>query len=213
MKVSEFSLWAFKLDLELSRQFTLFNRCVCAHFERHLGSVETNGIYRVVIKLSDLDEREGKIEVSNSVLKYYRTFNFSFFQSLDTLKKKELLLTELINSLIQLCDSEGWPKKPFLDAYDSVVKEKFVNIYTIKRKQNRSRTLEARIIADHNETTFDCFLNVNDKDGNLLVNEKLFSEEPDEYIFNSRIGDIKWLDSSTIVYISNAKQELARFSV
>ncbi|ESP94253.1 hypothetical protein [Pseudoalteromonas luteoviolacea] len=100
-----------------------------------------------------------------------------------------------------------------MDAHDSVVKDKFENIYTIKRKQNRSKTFEARMIADHNETIFGCFLSVYDKDGNLLVKERLFYEEPDEYLFNSRIGDIKWLDNSTIVYTSNTKQELARFSL
>lgn len=42
MKLTEFSLWAFKLELSLARKFTLFSRCVCAHFERHFDPIETD---------------------------------------------------------------------------------------------------------------------------------------------------------------------------
>ena len=59
MKLPEFSLWAFELELDLARKFTLFSRCVCAHFERLFDSIETDGIYRVVVKLCGPDERVG----------------------------------------------------------------------------------------------------------------------------------------------------------
>ena len=213
MKLSEFSLWAFKLELDDSRKFTLFNRCVCAHFERLLEPIEIDGIYRVVIRLCKSDERVGSTELSSSVLEYYREFDFSHFDSLSLSSKKKFLLDTLYDSLMVLCNMFEWPKEEFKKAYEMVISENFVNIYTIKRKLNRNRKLSAELIGNHNEEIFDCTLMIKSSDGNELFSEHLFSEEPDEFLFNPRIGDIKWIDSTIVVYLSRDKQELARFDV
>ncbi len=69
MKLKEFDLWAFKLAHAESAKFSTFNRCVCAHFERHFLPIETDGVYRVIIKLSEPDSRIETTEISSSVLK------------------------------------------------------------------------------------------------------------------------------------------------
>ena len=214
MKLSEFSLWAFKLELDLSRKFTLFNRCVCAHFERVFDPIETDGIYRVVVKLSGPDKRIGTTELSSSVIKSYREFDFGYFETLNLIAKKRLLLDTLYDALMSLCEIYGWPKDTFQDAYEMVIREDFVNTYIIKRKLNRSKKLSAELIGDHNEKTFDCSLVIKNDDGIELLNKHLFSEEPDEFVFNSRIGDIKWINSTTVVRQSSKdRQELDRFDM
>jgi hypothetical protein len=211
MKLKEFSLWGYKLELEESRKFTLFNRCVCAHFERHFEPIETDGIYRVVIKLSEPDGRTGTTELSSSVLKFYKTFNFLLFDSLDELAKKQHLLDKLYESLIQLCELFGWPKGSFNKAYEAVIQEDFLNIYTIKKKSNRNKTLFAELMCNHNVYSFDCFIRVKDKLGKEIYSKLLFSEEPDEFMFNGRIGDIKWLSNDILVHLEKGNTELERF--
>lgn len=213
MKLSEFSLWAFKLDIDLARKFTLFNRCVCAHFERLFNPIQTDGIYRVVVKLSRADERVGTTELSSSVLKYYKDFNFDYFESLNIVAKKRFLLDTLYDALMSLCDMKGWPKAPFYEAYEKVIRENFVNTYAIKRKLSRNKKLSAELVCDHNENVFDCSLVIKSSDGKELLNEHLFSEEPDEFLFNCRIGDVKWINNTTVVHQSKDKQELTRFYI
>jgi len=211
MKLKEFSLWGFKLELSESRKFTLFNRCVCAHFERYFDSIETDDVYRVVVKLSEPDDRVGTTELSSSVLKIYKTFDFSLFESLDEKAKKVLLLDTLYQSLIQLCDQFGWPKHSFDNAYENVIREDFSNIYSVIKKNNRKKTLFADLLCDHNENFFDCFVRVKDKSGKEVLNRLLFSEEPDEFMFNERIGNIKWLNNETLLYLKKDKTILERF--
>lgn len=213
MKLTEFSLWAFKLELGLARKFTLFSRCVCAHFERHFVPIETDGIYRVVVKLCGPDERVGTTESSSSVIKYYKTFDFDYFEGLNIIAKKRFLLDALYSSLISLCDMEGWPKSPFHEAYERVIRENFVNIYTIKSKLSRNKNMSAELVVSHDEEIFNCFILIKDKDGRALIKEHLFSEEPDEFIFNARIGDIRWVDKTTVRYQSKDKKELGLFDV
>ncbi len=211
MKLEEFSLWGFKLELSESRKFTLFNRCVCAHFERHFDPIETDGIYRIIIKLSEPDNRVGTIELSSSVLKFYETFDFFLFDGLEEWNKKKLLLDTLHKSLIQLCDQFGWPKTGFNNAYKLVIQEDFLNTYSIKKKNNRNQTLFAELFCNHKVDSFDCFIRVKDKLEKVIYSKLLFSEEPDEFIFNGRIGDIRWLSNSTLVHLKKDKTELDRF--
>lgn len=213
MKLSEFSLWAFKLELDLARKFTLFSRCVCAHFERLFDPIETDGIYRVVVKLCGPDERVGTTELSSSVIKYYKEFDFDYFKSLNLVAKKRFLLDTLYNALMTLCEMEGWPKDPFHEAYEKVIRENFVNTYTIKSKLSRNKKLSAELIGHHDEKAFDCSIVIKNSDGKELLNEHLFTEEPDEFLFNSRIGDVKWINKTTVVHQSKDKQELARFDI
>ncbi|WMS86695.1 hypothetical protein [Pleionea litopenaei] len=213
MKLSEFSLWAFKLELDLARKFTLFSRCVCAHFERLFDPIETDGIYRVVVKLCGPDERVGTTELSSSVIKYYKEFDFDYFESLNLVAKKRFLLDTLYNALMPLCEMEGWPKAPFHEAYEKVIRENFVNTYTIKKKLSRNKKLSAELIGDHDEKAFNCSIVIKNSDGKELLNEHLFTEEPDEFLFNSRIGDVKWINKTTVVHQSKDKQKLARFDI
>jgi len=213
MKLSEFSLWAFKLELDLARKFTLFSRCVCAHFERAFDPIETDGIYRVVVKLCGSDERIGTTELSSSVIKCYMEFDFDYFESLNLFAKKRFLLDTLYDALVSLCEIKGWPEAPFHDAYEKVIQENFVNTYTIKRKLSRNKELSAELIGDHDEKAFDCSIVIKNNDGKELFSEHLFSEEPDEFLFNARIGDVKWINKTTVVHQSKDKQELARFNI
>ncbi|KKO47522.1 hypothetical protein VT06_16635 [Arsukibacterium sp. MJ3] len=105
----------------------LYSIGVFARILRHFQPIDTDGIYRVVIKLSEHDDRTGTTESSSSVLKFYRVFNFEVFNSLDEVSKKNILLDELYESLIALCDLYGWPKENFKSAYEGVINDRFLN--------------------------------------------------------------------------------------
>lgn len=211
MKLKEFVLWGFKLKLKDSRKFTLFNRSVCAHFERHFQSINTDSIYRVAIKLSEGDERDGATEESSSVLKYYKAFDFNKFYDMDEMAKKKLMLDTLYDSLIDLCDKFGWLKTPFNEAYKMVLKEHFINTYSHKRKMSRSRKFVAEIVCHHESSKFDCYIEVRNKEGIEVFNKLVFSEEPDEFSFNGLMGDIKWISNDTLVYLKKDRTEIERF--
>ena len=213
MKLKEFDLWCFKLPLKESRKFTLFNRCVCAHFERHFQQIGTNGKYRIIIKLSESDDREYTTEESSSVLKYYKTFDFNRFYSMSERARKIYLLDTLCDSLIELCEIFDWPKKPFKEAYEKVLEENFINTYIQKRKSSPNRKLIAEIECHHESAKFDCYLKIKNKEGKEVFAKLLFSEEPDEFLFNGRIGDVKWLSNDTLIHINRDKMELERFEL
>ncbi len=205
MKLKEFSLWAYKLDLKDSRAFTLENRCVCAHYERHFKGQETEEIYRVVVKLSEGDPRDGMSEISSSVLKYYDAFNFSTYNKLDLYERKKLLLSTLHKSLLHLCEENNWDKELFEMAKSGVVKDKFFNSYEISRKNNSKRSMVACLNAQHTSKEFKLDIVVIDKSGKEILKKTVLSEEPDEFLFNSRIGRIHWESSDVLNYTAKVK--------
>ena len=213
MKLKEFDFWAFKLELEESRQFSLFCRSVCAHFERHFQPIETENIYRIIIKISESEERNSTTEESSSVLKYYKSFNFDKFSKMKEISKKEFLLDFLFESLLELCKKFKWSTESFLNAYNLVKREKFVNTYVHKRKNSRNRKLIAELECHHESAKFDCYLKVYDRSGNEVLNKLLFTEDPDEFLFNGLLGDIKWLDNQTLMLLRRDRSEVERFKL
>lgn len=129
MKLTEFSLWAFTLELDLARKFTLFSRCVCAHFERLFDPIETDGIYRVVVKLCGPDEKVGTTELSSSVIKYYKEFDLDYFEGLNIVAKKGFFW---MRYTIHLCHCVIWKdgrRAPFMKRTRWLF-EKILSIYT-----------------------------------------------------------------------------------
>jgi len=202
VKLKEFDLWAYKLELSDSRAFTLENRCVCAHFERYFDGIDTEGIYRVIIKLSDGDPRDGTTEISSSVLKYYKKFDFNTFNKQGFDARKEMILTTLYSSLLQLCEVNGWPQGPFKIAKTRVIDDEYINIYEVSRKNNPSRNMVASLNAEHTAEQFKLDLVVTDKLGNEIFCKNVLSEEPDEFLFNNQIGRIKWKSKNVVDYIA-----------
>lgn len=213
MKLKEFDLWAYKLELKDSRAFTLENRCVCAHFERHFKGLETDGVYRVVVKLSEGDPRDGTTEISSSVLKYYSAFDFNSFNKLDIYERKELLLATLYSSLLSLCEANGWAKEPFEIAKFGVIEDKFINSYEVSKKNNQNRSLIASLNAEHTAELFKLDIVVTDKSGKEILNKTVLSEEPDEFLFNGQIGRIQWESSDVLNYIAKDKRVIEKIKI
>ena len=213
MKLKEFELWAFKQELAECRKFTLFSRSVYAHYERYFCQIETNGIYRVIIKLSESDKRDGTTELSSSVLKFYQPFDFIAFNRLGENEKKLCLLDTLHQALVKLTVMYEWSIEPFNQAYAAVLRDRFVNHYTFRKKHNRNRKLIAELECHHESTSFDCFVKIKNKIGEVLFSKCLFSAEPDEFLFNGLLGDIRWIDNETLVVLNKDKSESERIRV
>lgn len=213
MKLSEFVLWAFKLDLSESRAFTLENRCVCAHFERHFQGIDTKDTYRVIIKLSSQDSRIGTTESSGSVLMYYDSFDFDYFYRLIGQERKQYLLDTLVSSVLKLCKLEGWSSEPFETAKQKVIQDQFDNSYEVVRKSNPSRKLVATLLAEHTENEFSLCVVIRDKQNNIIMQKQVLSAVPDEMLFNSQVGRLKWLSNEELTYCAKDKSVIESFQI
>jgi len=207
MKLKEFELWAFKLATEEARALLLFSRSVFAHFERHFEPIDTDGVYRVILKLCEEDSRLGTVEISYSVLKYYKRFDFASFEKLDEMTKKITLLEIMFSSLLELADIYEWDKEKFHRAYLKVKQDDFINHYYYKEKWNRTKSLCAKVFCEHESNVFRCSLLVVDKEGSVILKRLLFEEKPDEFFFNSKLVNVKWLDKGKLQLINKAYSE------
>lgn len=204
MKLKEFEIWAYKLSKSEARQISLFSRCVLAHFERVFQVIDTVDIYRIYIKITDDPSCFGDMEISCSVLKYYKPFDLVAFNQLDILSKKISLLDLVYNSLLELADKYEWNKDNFTEAYKAVVASEFVNHYVHQAKWNRSRNLQARVVCEHEPEVFRGSLVIVDKSNKVVFQQILFEEIPDEFFFNGRLGKISWLNNGLLRFTNNA---------
>lgn len=115
--------------------------------------------------------------------------------------------------MLELTETYSWDRENFKEAYKKVVQEDFINHYVRQEKWNRSKKFCAKMFCEHDADIFRCSLFVFNKIGDLISKNKLFEEKPDEFYFNSRIGNIKWINNTTVAHLSKDGHELARFDV
>jgi hypothetical protein len=212
MKLKEFELWVFKLSNKESSDLTMFSRSVYSHFERHFEPFETGEkFYRIILKLAENDRRIGSVELGSFVLYYYLKFDFLMFGTLKESEKKETLLELMYRSVLKLAEIYSWDTEPFANAYNAVKNESYINHYTHKEKWNSSRDLCAKIWCEHEASIFRCSLIVENKDKDIIMSTVLFTEKPDEFFFNNRLGNIKWLDRRKLQFFT--KKESQEFNV
>lgn len=204
VKLREFEIWAAELSLDDARPIHLFSRCVLAHFERVFSPIDTDGIYRVIIKFTRNSNQAGDIEISSSVLKYSKLFDIAEFNRLDVIQKKIALLNVMHGSVLELAEKYDWPTNQLVQAYEDVIAANFVNHYVHQTKWNRSKNLQARIFCEHEPEIFRGSLVIIDKSNQVVLREVLFEEQPDEFFFNSRLGKIYWLNNGLLQFTNNA---------
>ena len=200
MKLKEFVIWAYKLPLEDAGRISNFSRSVLAHFERSFNPIVTDGVYRVIIKITDDPALFGNIEHREGVLIFNEYFDIESFEKESIESKKLKILNLMLNSVIELCDTYGWCKNNFIAAYEKVIGDNFKNHYIYKSKWNRKKSLQAKIFCEHESDFFRCSLIVDNKDGVVIFKSVLFDTKPQEYKFNERLGNISWINNDTLKF-------------
>lgn len=203
MKLKEFEIWAYELSLDDAKPIHRFSRCVLAHFERVFSPIDTDGVYRVIVKFTSDFNLAGTIEMSSAVLKYYKVFDIAEFKRLDLIQKKTSLLNVMYESLLELATQYSWSENHFTEAYQKVVAADLVNHYAQQVKWNRARNLQASIFCEHEPEFFRGSLVIVDKSNQVVLQEVLFEEEPDEFFFNSRLGKLSWLHNGALRFANN----------
>jgi hypothetical protein len=120
-------------------------------------------------------------------------------------ERKGTLLNTLCDSLLKLCQKNGWITEPFETAKAKVIEDKFDNSYEISRKNNMSRNMVAYLNAEHTSDRFTLDLIVKNKLGIEVVRKPVLSVEPDDFLFSGQIGSIRWASNDVLNYIANDK--------
>lgn len=189
---------------ETASEFNYETRCVLAQFEYHLPkSIETNGIWKLVIALVDGEPCDEQLNL-DGVLEVECSFDYEAYQLLEELGKKEMILALLMSALTEAAEVQGWSMRPFHDTCEKVRALGLNHRWRFKkgRRTSPSGSMIAHVECHHKLKRFTADLYVK-KAGEVVKRlVGVIDDPPSEFIFGSKLGEIKWVAEDEVALIS-----------
>ncbi|MDP4147003.1 MAG: hypothetical protein Q8936_21435 [Bacillota bacterium] len=191
-------------------EFRLQTRSIASFYVRCLKGYKNDKCSKINIECVPNIVRE-----PNALFGIYSVqvaFNVDEFFKLDNLGKKKKTLELIKVAISQLIEKEGWDKEIFDEAYNRIVSENYVNKWAWKKqKNNPSRKYIAKVSCEHGIHSFDISIVIMDKNNNIIKEETVVREKPDEWMFGRYFGDLKWISNNEVVLVD--KEGNSEFSV
>lgn len=191
-------------------QFRLQTRNITSFYERCLKGYKNDKCSKVNIVCVPKVVRE-----PSALLGIYTAqvaFNIDDFFKLDDFNKKRKTLDLIKIAMTQIIQKEGWDKVVFDEAYNQVISENYINTWIWKKqKNNPARRYIAKVFCEHGIYYCDIGIIITDKNDQIIKNEVVVREKPDEWKFGKYFGNLKWVSNNEVVLIG--KDGHSQFSV
>jgi len=172
-------------------------RCVCALVERFLPPLVTEKEWKISVHVSPSCAKAPMLTVSG-VATVTIVRDVSAFFDMDDSAKKEFAIKALQEGAVFAAKHYGWPTDQISAAISEAKRLGLVNEWKFQPKWNPSRKLKASVVCRHETDKFCAELQVEDRQGALVGQQRLFEDIPSEFCFAPRLGNIKWNSTSSV---------------
>lgn len=129
-------------------------------------------------------------------------YDIDDFFKLDDLGKKKKTLELIDIATAHIIEKEGWDRTIFDEAHHQIVNNDYMNRWIWKKPKNSpNRKYLAKVFGNHGLYSCDIGIIIEDKNGQIMKQEVVVSEKPEEWAFLKYLGDLKWISGNEVVLI------------
>jgi hypothetical protein len=183
-------------------------RCVCALIRRFLPRLKNEQAWKINVYVHGGDG-EQIVKTHNGITSINLKRDVEGFFALNDAEKKRFAYEALREGATIVSDHHGWPTQEILKAFDSALHENLVNEWEFQPKWSPSRKLRAYVKCSHEVDQFQAWMRVEDRAGQLIAEQFLFDEVPDEFCFFPRLGKVRWIDKMAVRLIDRSGEAVA----
>ena len=123
------------------------------------------------------------------------------FRTLEQLEKKKMLLETLHLGSLAIAKLQGWPSESLETAYQCVIDRNYVNEWKWPRaaKLSLDRKHQAVLFCSHEMDRFRAWIVIQERKGNELVRSDAIDEDPSEFRFVPKMGQLTWVSNERVV--------------
>lgn len=207
---SEASMLYYKLYWkEKCRNFRLETRCITSMYSLLFSPFKTQNEWKILIQCCDnvFDER---VISSEGVIFTQVKIDYEGYSCLSIKNKKNYSLDLLMKGIKKITDIRNWNIDPFIKIKDKIISLDYSNIWTWKSVKNDY--FEAKVICNHCVNNNSIYLIVSDLKGNIILNEKIITDLPDEWAYSKYLGDLI-IKKNKVCLIDKKKKVLKSFII
>ena len=172
-------------------------RCVCSLVRRYLPRYKNDSAWKINVYIQS-DPVNSRVVTTNRIASVTLKRDVERFFSLGDAEKKRFAFEALLEGTRIISEHHDWPTAEIVEAFNKADQEQLVNEWRFQPKWNPSRTLRAYVRCNHELQSFRAWMCVESRDGNLVAEQHLFDEIPEEFCFFPRLGTVRWTDRSTV---------------
>lgn len=198
--------WNWK---EKCRNFNLETRCMTSMYSRLFPKFITKNEWKILIQCCDkvFDDR---IISCGGVISTQVKINYTNYCRLTNNEKKRYALETLMKGIKKIINYRNWNIEPFMVTSNQIISLNYDNTWIWKTV--KSNTLEAKVICQHSVNDITIVLVVSDLHENIILNDKIITELPDEWAYSKYLGNLK-IEKNKILLLDKKKKIFKSYSV
>jgi hypothetical protein len=198
MRLREFELDLPDADKNVRANFRKTTRCVSALYERCFPGLDVDGGWKLLVECVPRVERPN-VRNLLGVFALQVQFELQAFSRVSEFEQKKLAVGALHCGAIRIAEIQHWDKAAFDSARDCVVQHAYINEWTLRKpKKSPDRKHQASIFCSHGVARFRAWLVVEDQRGDEVLRQLVIDDEPDEFAFVPKLGELKWQSPDSV---------------
>lgn len=135
-------------------------------------------------------------------------YDYNDFFKLSEYDKKKKILDLLKEGLDKIIKEKQWDRKAFDEAYKKVIEAEYINEwYWKKALRSPTKEYKAAVFCEHKKDVFDITIIITNKKNYEVKRKKVLSLHPEELVFDSYLGKLKWISDDTVVLMNRFENE------
>lgn len=175
-------------------------RCVASLYTDILGEFKTEETQKIIIFcVTDLDKLKSVPKTALGFTEVYVLLDLESYWELSNIEKKKVILEKINEGILQVANHYSWDISIFNRVSKEVIDKNYVNEYSLKQKASPDRKHKAEIFCQHDIDFITISMIIREgKSNEIIKNELLFKDRPNEFSFVQKLGDLKWISNSEI---------------
>lgn len=188
------------------REFQLMTRCMCSMIERLMTPIINDKYWKILIECIGTDKSEFITSFKNldGIFVYSTGFDYEDFIKKSSHEKKVFTVDFLLANIAKISQYTCLDLCNISEACFSVIKQNYKNSWIYRQKFNKKRNKLAKVLVDHDVDMVSIIVEISDN-SSVLKQICLYQTLPDERMYSKFLGDIRWIDNQTLLFVS--KQE------
>lgn len=175
-------------------------RCIARLYTDLLGKFKTEETKKLNIYcVTDLDKLNSVTKTALGFTDVYVFIPLESYWKLSNIEKKKVILEKINEGILQVANHYSWDISILNRVSKEVIDRNYVNEYSLKQKASPDRKHKAEIFCQHDIDFITISMIIRERKSNEIIkNELLFKDRPNEFSFVQKLGDLKWISNSEI---------------
>lgn len=178
-----------------------YTRCITSMIERFFEPIPNEKYWKILINVLKKEDSDFRENSSGGVLETYCVYDYETLFEMSDIEIKKITLELVEKTVLETMYNHNWNTESFEYACNQVRINDYQNKWVWKKKKNKLGII-AEIFINHDVKNVEIYMRIKSKSNELIKEELLIKDIPNEFVYVPYLGDIKWIDDHCVALMT-----------